>query len=125
VRFELDREVGVTPTWDHPTTAPLPRTATADAECEQQLAAEGFVMNKQANLKRVAEIARKVDLRSVSCREFSARRMFEVSQSPKTVVWSASHDVVAHRDIDVGRSWCSCRLKRVPTTVRSRSRRTR
>jgi hypothetical protein len=57
-------------------------------------------MRHKPDLARVASISREVELRSVSCREFQARRQFELAEGPNELNWSGTHDVSGHRDIE-------------------------
>ena len=57
-------------------------------------------MERKHDLSQVAKVARDVELRSVSCREFSARRQFELANVPKNVSWGGAHEATGHRELD-------------------------
>ena len=54
------------------------------------------------DLGRVARIAKHVELRSVSCREVSGKRLLELADMPTKGEWSATHDASGHREMDAG-----------------------
>ena len=58
------------------------------------------VKKKPVDLSRVVEIAKEVELRSVSCREVLGRRCLELSEMPTLVQWIGRQDPSGHRELD-------------------------